>query len=100
MRSRPNRDLTTIAKVIFTPFKKFLRSRDCPVNLDRYFQVCEYSQNHRTLLDFELPFLYVEILDEVKPGSLDLFKQYMVSIKHEIVNSATSMYGGSNTQRL
>jgi hypothetical protein len=55
---RPDpRDETTIAKVIFTIFKKFL-AKSCPINLRPYFRVCPYSKNHRTLMDFEVPYLY------------------------------------------
>lgn len=70
MNERPNRDLTTISKVIFTPLKKLLRAAKCPVSLAPYFQVVDYSTNHRTLLDFELPFLFVELLDSRRPGKL------------------------------
>lgn len=50
-RKKPNRDLTTIAKVIFTQIKKQLKEK-CPINLKPYFDVCPYEVNHRTLMDF------------------------------------------------
>jgi hypothetical protein len=47
-----------------------------------------------------LPFLYVEIFDGIKPGSLESFKNYMQGAKHDIVMSATLTYGPNNTSRL
>jgi len=73
--------LTTIAKVIFTPFKKLLKAKECPVDLSLYFQICDYSKNHRTLLDFELPFLFVELLDRMQPGVLQQFRDYLNSTR-------------------
>jgi hypothetical protein len=92
--------LTTIAKVIFTPFKKILKGKECPVDLAPYFQICEYSKNHRTLLDFELPFLYVEMMDRVRPGVLEQFRNYLNSKEYEIIMAARQAYEHTNSSRL
>lgn len=58
------RDDTTIAKVLFTQLKwRLLKERGCPVDMEQYFKVCDFKKNHRTLIDFEIPFWYVERLD-------------------------------------
>jgi hypothetical protein len=66
--------------------------KECPVDMSGYFKVCNYAQNHRTLMDFELVFWYVEQLEAVRPGSLKLFQNYLVMIKPLIVAAGKGLY--------
>lgn len=50
---KEKREDTTMAKILFTQFKKKLLKREgCPVDMSLYFSVCDYRVNHRTLIDF------------------------------------------------
>jgi hypothetical protein len=82
---------TTIAKVIFTQFKRLLRDRKCPVDMRPYFAVCAYDRNHRTLMDFEVPTWYAQ---QKGAQTFAAFKQYLTANQHTVLASAERKYGG------
>lgn len=90
---KSKRDDTTIAKVLFTQLKwRLLKERGCPVDMEEYFRVCDFKKNHRTLIDFEIPFWYVERLDEKQPGCLQAFRAYLHSKREEILKHGQETY--------
>lgn len=43
-------------------------------------------------MDFEVPYLYAEWLDQRKPGSLAAFQSFLLAIKPLILEQATMVY--------
>jgi hypothetical protein len=62
--------------------------------MEPYFSVCSYETNHRTLLDFEVTFWFVEQMDRQNPGArlMSQFLEFLAEIKPILINHAKLAY--------
>jgi hypothetical protein len=96
-RKRPRRNIEcpsrNRARAVYTHFKRYLVSEECPVSFEPYFDVVGYQTKHRTFMDFELPYLYVENIDARIPGTLAAFLKYLNQKKRELLGTLAVKYG-------
>lgn len=93
-KKQPNKDYTSIAKVIMTPVKDVLQ-RFQEADMEPYFRVRPYKLNPRNLWDFELPVWFVEQIDQIPAyrGVLSKFKQHLRNSKEWVIQYGRDQYG-------
>lgn len=85
-------------KIIFTPFKRILHEPklkdDYGIDLADYFRICPNTRyGHRTWMDFEIVFWFVEERYRQEQGAFKRFLDYMNGCRKDIDDYGRTSYG-------